>query len=302
MPESPPRSPKSAPSLADIRKQIDGIDDALLDLIMQRAQVVRQVQALKAGVSGPASAMRPAREAEVLRRLEKQFDSSLPLAVIFRIWRELFSAKTRLQGPMSVSVYGADNPIVYWDLARFYFGSATPMQLCDNPGIVWRTVSREAGSIGVLPVPGSADDSVAGNANWWAQLVNAEPHAVQIVARLPFLDDGSGHLPPAFAIGRLDFEPSGDDSTVFIIETRKEVSLAGLQVLITKAGVKAQRIASMDKTDGHGMMRLFVAEGYLGNETTRLLLKTGAGTIEFARIVGGYANPLSRPAAPGEAS
>ncbi len=281
-------------SLADIRAQIDGIDDALLALIMKRAEIVHEVRAAKAvQTQAPTSAMRPAREAQVLRRLAQQFDNSLPLGVIMRIWRELFSAKTALQGPLSVNVFGAGQPIAYWDLARFYFGALTPMQLCQNAAIVLRAVSREPGAIGVLPEPGSVGDLKDADADWWLQLLSGEETSVRIIARLPFLEDASKSGNPAsFAIARLAFEPSGDDTTLLVVETSQDVSATGVSALLGKANLKGRRLASARQDGAPGARQLVAVEGYVSEKDITRLRDVSGGAIAFARIVGGYANAI----------
>ncbi|MGE0725429.1 MAG: chorismate mutase, partial [Alphaproteobacteria bacterium] len=51
----------AAPSLDDLRRRIDAIDDALLDLVQDRTSVVQAIGARKRGGGGPATAFRPGR-------------------------------------------------------------------------------------------------------------------------------------------------------------------------------------------------------------------------------------------------
>src|SRR5437868_7214440 len=61
---------KPVESLADIRREIDRIDDGILELIAARLAVVERVRAYKAGTGSlGASPIRPGREAQILRRL-----------------------------------------------------------------------------------------------------------------------------------------------------------------------------------------------------------------------------------------
>jgi chorismate mutase-like protein len=78
--------PADKPSLADLRREIDRIDDALHDLIMRRAELTAGVAASKPGGSGT---VRPAREAAILRRLVARHKGSFPRAIVARIWREI---------------------------------------------------------------------------------------------------------------------------------------------------------------------------------------------------------------------
>jgi len=90
-------------NLDDLRGEIDEIDTALHDLIMRRAAIVENIAAAKGEQT--ASGMRPAREAEILRRLVARHSGPFPRASLVRIWREIISAVTAMQGPYSVALF-----------------------------------------------------------------------------------------------------------------------------------------------------------------------------------------------------
>jgi chorismate mutase / prephenate dehydratase len=74
MNDVPPANPSAIRmpelTLADVRKEIDAIDDAIVDLLAKRFDIVTQVRAIKAQTAaGIESPLRPAREAKVLSRL-----------------------------------------------------------------------------------------------------------------------------------------------------------------------------------------------------------------------------------------
>ena len=105
-----PKNPEKA--LSDVRREIDTIDDAIQDLLMKRTELVVQVAEAKARSASAAGhgsfiAFRPGREAEVLRRLAGRQKGRFPLKVVFRIFREVISTMTRIQGPFRVDVFGA---------------------------------------------------------------------------------------------------------------------------------------------------------------------------------------------------
>ena len=66
----------SPPSLEELRREIDEIDDAIHDLLMRRAQVVEQVGIAKRPDN---QIVRPGREAVILRRLAARHTGSFPL-------------------------------------------------------------------------------------------------------------------------------------------------------------------------------------------------------------------------------
>jgi len=207
-------------SLERLRRRIDEIDDQLHDLLMQRTLIVREVAAAKALGAGAdenmphgsqALAMRPDREAEVTRRLVGRHHGELPVLVIVRLWRELMTAKTRLQAPLEVLVYDGDNPFGYWDLARFYFGSPTPLEAMNSVPEILEAVAGQTNSIGILPAPDGASH------DWWTALLADRHKNVEVVASLPFVSGGDEtiDLPRAFVVAPIEARRTGDDTTLF---------------------------------------------------------------------------------------
>src|SRR5690242_5812086 len=95
--EPPPADPAAV--LAGLRAEIDRLDEAIHDLLMERARVVEKVAAQ--GGKGRV-ALRPGREADIVRRLLARHRGHLPARAVARIWRELLAATTAMQGPYIV--------------------------------------------------------------------------------------------------------------------------------------------------------------------------------------------------------
>ena len=89
------------PSLADLRREIDRIDEAMHGLLMERGEIIdRLIAAKQTQESG--SAFRPAREADMMRRLVDRHKGILPLDTVESIWRVIISTFTYVQAPFSV--------------------------------------------------------------------------------------------------------------------------------------------------------------------------------------------------------
>ena len=158
--------------------------------------------------------MRPAREAEILRRLAALAGGRSRAPVLVRMWRELIAATTRLQTPLSVAVFtDAPQGFHIWDLARDHFGSVTPMVRVDSGRQALRSVSDGSATVAVLPLPNDEDP-------WWLALIADHHDRMRVFARLPFVADGGGEgdEPSALALGPLELEPSGDDLALLAIE------------------------------------------------------------------------------------
>ncbi len=230
--------PAPAQTLDEIRAEIDRIDQAVHDLLMQRVEVVRRVGKVK-GASAPK--WRPAREAALLRRLAARHKGEMPIGVLVRIWREMIvGGSLALQEAVSVSVAGAT-----WDLARDHFGSAVPFKARTSAAQVVRDVASGKATIGVVPAPADGDP-------WWTLL--AAKDAPKVVALLPFVAAGKAR---AVAIARVAFEPSGSDRSLLIAGT-------GGAAVLKKAGVPARRIAR------HGKRELVEVAGFVSDDDARI--------------------------------
>ncbi len=94
----------SARELAELREQIDRIDDQLLTFLKQRAELAQQVAEVKENSNASEGHFhRPAREAQVLRRLLANNDSPLGNAAVSRVFREIMSACLAIEKPLTVA-------------------------------------------------------------------------------------------------------------------------------------------------------------------------------------------------------
>ncbi|MGB6085998.1 hypothetical protein, partial [Parvibaculum sp.] len=207
--------------------------------------------------------------------------------VLVRIWREIMVAMTRIQGPFRVDVSGGrgTDAIRFWDLARNYYGSTTPMELHEEPREVVRRVGSDRAAIGILPEP------TAGN--WWMALASGSTGNVRIVARLPFVEvekeDGSLR---ALVLGHSEFEKTGDDTSLIALSVSESLSDARVTSLLRAAGLEGRRIASARFDNGAGAhVYLMEVPHHLAEDDERLAALAVAPVAEV-RLLGGYANPL----------
>ncbi|MFN0042734.1 MAG: chorismate mutase [Alphaproteobacteria bacterium] len=261
-------------SLDALRREIDRLDDALHDLIVKRAEIVAGIRAAKAG----SLALRPAREAEVLRRLLARHTGDFPRASLVRVWREIMGAMVRLQGPFSVAAL-ADGACAA--LAREEYGASTAVAEWPRARDVLAAMRQGAASIAVLPVPHPSEVDP-----WWPKLLDdGEFH---IVAGLPFASHpgaGTG-APKALAVARLAPAPSGEDRTWIGVRGARAADAERLRVVFGNSGI-AVRAAVMAK-DGAA----FEVEGFIESSDARLSGIAAAVPGATARVLGAYAVPL----------
>src|SRR5919198_5384680 len=113
------------PTLADLRKEIDRIDEAMHRLLMERGEIIDRLIAVKK-TQETGSAFRPAREAGMMRRLVERHRGILPLDTVEGIWRVIISTFTYVQAPYSVHADLSAGDALMRDSARFHFGFTAP--------------------------------------------------------------------------------------------------------------------------------------------------------------------------------
>ena len=280
-------------SLEGLRREIDTIDDQMHDLLVRRAEVAQRIREAKGAGS---AAYRPGREAQLLRRLVQRPSGPLSKSVVVQLWRELLGATTRLQGKFVVAVYNREDRPHCRDLARHQYGRETPLTPFTSPVQVLNAVRKREASAGVLPLP--QEDDVE---PWWPWLVTLGRGGPRVVARLPFAEPSrsSGNGGRALVLAMQDAEPSGQDRTLFLLETGEHGSRARMDDAISAVGLSAGLHLSWDERDGRtGRLHLIDLDGFLPEDDPRIPeIGTHLGTpLANVLYVGSYAVPLAREA------
>jgi chorismate mutase / prephenate dehydratase len=285
--------PRETP-LDDLRREIDEIDAALHDLIMRRTAVVERVAQAK---RADRSAMRPAREAAILRALAERHTGPFPLVALARIWREMISALTRLQGPFAVAVHAPGDNRHYWDMARDHFGSNTPMLAVNSPVAAFRALAEGSCTIGIVPWP-EEDDAEP----WWRYLFSEDPKTPRIIARLPFVSRSGprNEEPEALALAAMPLEPTGNDHTFIGIELRSDVSRGRLKDYLEQAGLIPGMFRTHFLPGGGGTVHLVLVEEFVDAADPRLTTLSQRLGDSLYRLMplGAYAAPIPAPGTP----
>ena len=173
---------KAAPALAELRQEIDRIDEAMHRLLMERGTIIdRLIASKKASKTGIASAFRPGREASMMKALAERHEGLLPLDTVESIWRVIIGTFTYVQSNYSVhaDVSGGDAPMR--DSARFHFGFTVPYVTHPSAAAVIEAVASSGGDLGIFRL-----DQGATSGAWWRTL--ADRDRPKIIARLPFIE------------------------------------------------------------------------------------------------------------------
>lgn len=272
----PPEDDWRSGGLPALRAELDRIDDAIHDLLMQRAGVVEHVAR-----SGKPAAFRPGREASIIRRLLSRHQGSLPPVTLTRIWREMLAGTTAMQGGFSMA---AGDTGTLSQLAREHFGALTPLRAFNNPGQAMTDVSQGCSSVAVLPFP--TDDET-----WWLSLMNLEPR-LHVIALLPFWRPRPEGAPAvrALVVASTPCDASGQDRSLLGLECAADISRTRLSGALAAAGLDPETMVVTRQPGSPIAHVLADVDGYLMDDDARLNRLTPI----FSRpmILGSYATPV----------
>jgi chorismate mutase len=274
--------PKDAPNLGELRKEIDRIDETMHALLMERGDIInRLISVKKTQESG--SAFRPAREADMMRRLVQRHHGILPLDTAESIWRVIIATFTHVQAPFAVHADLSAGDAMMRDSARFHFGFTVPFVTHVGAAGVVEAVSESKGDLGLVPAFATAHGGA-----WWAALEFSS--APKIIARLPFVDRPDHPAPlNVFVVSR-----ASADAMVTEIETWS-VRVAGWSAKAARAATAlAEIIAVPDSAfDGAALLVSVPAGGDL-TAVKEAVVKAGA-TVRWVALVGSHATRYKVP-------
>jgi chorismate mutase len=277
---------QTTPSLADLRREIDRIDADMHALLIERGEIIDRLIAVKK-TEETGSAFRPAREAEMMRRLVQRHHGSLPLDTAESIWRVIISTFTYVQAPFAVHADLSAGDALMRDSARFHFGFTVPFEPHMGAASVVEAVTASKGDLGLVPA-----FAIAGSGPWWTAL--EFKNAPKIIARLPFVEraDHPAAL-PVFVISR-----AAPDAMVVETDTWS-LRVSGWSAAAVRALAEfADVIAVPDSAFDGAALLVSVPHGGI-DAVAAALVKSGA-SIRSSALVGSHATRYTVPDKRGE--
>jgi chorismate mutase len=271
--------PPSPPSLAELRKEIDAIDEQVHRLLMARGDIIdRLIQVKQTQEVG--SAFRPAREAGMMRRLVERHRGILPLATIESIWRVIISTFTYVQAPFSVHADVSVGESMMRDSARFHFGFVVPYVSHFSAQAAVEAVAKSKGDLALV-------SAISSRTPWWNALES--DGAPKIIARLPFLEraDHPAAL-PVFVISRV-----ADDAMVTEVEMWS-VRVSGWNADTARALAPLAEIVAVPDIAFDGAALLVSVAG-TGFEKIKLALIKAGASVRSSALVGSHATRYTVP-------
>jgi len=143
--------------LSDLRARIDAIDDAILRLLNERAELAGQVGELKRG--GPASFYVPSRERAIVTRLQEINPGPFPTDSLRPVFQEIFSACLALEKGLRIAYLGPEGTFTHQAM-KHQFGLSAHGIAAPTIAAVFDEVEKGRAEFGVVPVENSTEGVV----------------------------------------------------------------------------------------------------------------------------------------------
>ncbi|MGB9735343.1 MAG: prephenate dehydratase [bacterium] len=141
----------------DLRKQIDSIDEKLLELLNERIKIAIDINKEKKKISTPV--YYPSREAFILNRLMRLNKGPLKNEHIKHIFKEIFSASRASVTPPKIAYLGPEGSWAH-QAAIMEFGNLSPFLPTKNIPEIFNEVEYSNCDFGVVPIENSMEGTV----------------------------------------------------------------------------------------------------------------------------------------------
>jgi len=147
----------SEAKLEELRKKIKEIDDNIIALLRERAQIARRIGEIKEEMG--IDVYDPSQERKIFEHLEGLGDDNLPAFSLKAIFREIISASRVLQRPVVVAYLGPEASFAHM-AAKSHFGKSGTFVPQPSIAMVFEAVERGKANWGVVPIENSIEGSV----------------------------------------------------------------------------------------------------------------------------------------------
>ena len=279
-------------TLVELRRKVDVIDGRLVKLLNERITTVRKIGNLKC--SARAEIYVPAREKEVLCRVQSMNSGPMSNASLRAIYREIMSAALAVEKPVKVAYFGPANGCAH-AAARSRFGASVKYVGCNSVEHVFSAVEQKKADYGVVALENTE------KGQWAATVRCFRDSALKICAEILFSTGvrtaSRSHC--RFAVLARSFGlATGDDKTSVVFSVRKGGTVQGVLALLRTVGLKVILVQSASdrpvfcgdgsKRSGAASCCFVEVEGHADDKAVAAALEKLAGQCKVLRILGSY--------------
>lgn len=255
-----------------VRREIDRIDETILQLVGERLRTADRMNGLKSPAAGLP--IRSGREVMMLRRLIANAQAPTERELVVELWRALIGAGLRRQRVIDIYVGGGRaDPTKMFDVARRHFGARARISFVGEPqAALQKVVEKPHESVAVTPWP-----TAPGVGSWWPALTESRFHSLRLIAGLPVLGPVDED-PSAAVFAACDNEEAGQDiSLILAFDPHHR-----LQRALKDVGLTGRELS---RSEPRVVVRV---DGFLAHDDARATALNGHG-LEHVRVLGSYA-------------
>ena len=200
--------PPTGPALQALRQELDDVDDAILALLAKRFSITAQVKSFKRATNkASGSPLRPAREAQILRRLLARAKlDGLNRDLVVRVWRAMLSQSSFDQAPITIHVSKKLSAALSARLRLREHFPSMPVEEWRDDAQALMQVNASPGDICVVETQGS----------WIEAFAAGQAGTAQVISSLPVIAEDT--IPKLLIIGNAPQEATGRDETLLVTE------------------------------------------------------------------------------------
>lgn len=143
--------------LEKLRKEIDHLDEKLLDILNERMGIVKKVGELKR--STKTVIYRPEREKAIIDRLSSKSKGPLTRSAIEAIFLEIFAISRNLELPERIAFLGPEGSFTH-QAAESRFGAMSEYMPLDSIRAVFDAIETSRARFGVIPIENNQEGVV----------------------------------------------------------------------------------------------------------------------------------------------
>ena len=153
-------------NLDKLRGKIDVLDSKIIELFNERANVVKEIGAIKNRKNAQIYA--PDREKQVFEKVSAKNRGPLSDKCLFAIYRELMAGSIMLERPVKVSYLGPEGTFSYF-AAKEKFGSSIEYLPLNGIDSVFKEVESERADYGIVPVENTTEGGIRETLNMFIE-------------------------------------------------------------------------------------------------------------------------------------
>ncbi len=270
-------------TLEDFRSEIDAIDNEIINLLRSRMAIIAKVAEFKSK-NNYKFFIRSAREADMIKDLQKKCDFPFPKSAIFDIWRKIISSSNFLEQKLKITIHNPKNIPDYFYLVKQYYGDFLPINSQKSAKNIISQINKNQIQIGVFTLKQETN-----NQKWWEIISNSKSQAkiFALIVKTNGAEKTIHAQNDLFLVANKEAEKSKQDNSILTLRISADISQNKILSTLEKANLSAKILDS--NQDSQGIIYLIEVKGFYSNKCKEILaLKDNFNPKAKIEIIGNY--------------